>query len=103
MKASAKRFPWLPASAQPKARRAPRYTGGRPPKVTDDQLVALVSKTRTEPAPVVCIRAMHEYGISRSVFYSRVPQLSRSGRLVRSVDGYGRSYYSHPKPTKAAK
>ena len=102
MIATAKRFPWIPASAQPKARRHAHKAGGRPPKITDDQLVALVKSAKGEPGSVMCLRAMHEYGVSRAVFYTRVPTLIKEGRLARCTDGYGRTSYHLPKTKKSA-
>lgn len=77
-------------------RRQPRHTGGRPPKVTDEQLLSLVTRGSAHGAARIRREAMSRFQISRTTTLTRLNLLAETGKLRKTYNTEGLAFYQTP-------
>jgi hypothetical protein len=80
--------PWLPRKAW-RVRRQ-KSSGGRPPKVTDEQLLSLVTRGEKHRASFIVRSAQTSFRVSSTTAKTRLCQLVKQGRIKTShnLNGY---------------
>jgi hypothetical protein len=82
--------PWLPRKDWRVLRK--KACGGRPPKVTDEQLLALITRGQKHRASRIRKEAMSLYKITRTTALTRLGVLVKAGLLKKTFNQDGLSF-----------